>query len=281
MNWLDALSRAATPGAAPRRAALTQLGRAALATLPALTLATTAVAGPPRTESFVTDGLNVLLRVALAQQALLTQGLSTTNGTSFPSADARTRYETLKALADDSVARLRTGIERSGDVAVVPENYDFSGGRSSAHGGPFEPFGPNYVNFQAVAQALTELFSRTLITVIGPLLGASTFVELVAQLLATNSRMAALIRRQRSTTPWITQTDLAGVPVQLATYYEGEANTTQFELNLTSTGTTGVLPAPVPATSVLTEAFDEPLTVEPDETYPVKAVQARLTLLTY
>lgn len=283
LTWLDALSRAATPDAAPRRAALTRLGRAALAAVPALTLATSAVAGPPRPESYVTDRLNLLLRVALAQQALFTTGLlNTPNGTAFPSADARALFVTLQALADDSVARLRTAIERSGDVAATPANYDFTGGQGSSNG-PLHPFGASasFADFIGLAQALTDLYSRALITLLGLLQGGGTFTDLVAQLLATNSRMAALIRRQAGTTPWITQTNLGSAPSLLAAFYDGEANTKQFGLELTTTGANAVLPAPQPATAVLTEAFDEPLPIATGETYPVRAVETRLALLTY
>ncbi len=307
LAWLDTLSGVASSSdtdtgtnaadLASRRTALARLGRAAAATLPALTLAGNAVAGPPRVTSLTTDALNLTLRVALAQKALLTLALDTAS-TSVPAAE-RPTVETLLTLTTDMVARLGLSVGQSGDPVATPANYDFTGGRSAAGTGPLQP-ATSPDDFLGLTQELADLLTRTFISTMPALAGNTVFSELTAQFLGTASRIAATVRlmRQRrgatTANAWITEEDLAGAPTLFGGVYEGEASTTVFKLDLLQNIPAApgnllitVLPLPLPPRATITEAFDQPLPLDAGSTtvtaevLPLKKVDALLTLLTY
>jgi hypothetical protein len=295
LAWLDSLSGVASSDSvaadpASRRLALARLGRAAVATVPALVAATDALAGPPRVTSITTDALNLVLRVAFAQQALLTRALDASS-TSVPAAD-RSTIETIRTLTTDLITQISLSVSQSGDVLETPRNYDFTGGRSAAGTGPLQPT-TSTDDFLGLTQELTDLLSRTLISTLAPVAGSTVFTELITQLTATVSRMAATVRliRQRrgatAATAWISEEDAAGAPALLAGVYQGESSAVVFKLDLLQTTSqtppipTNVLPLPLPPRATITEAFDQPLPLATDELLPQQKVTDLITLLTY
>ncbi len=294
LSWLDALSGTADSGTvgASRRAALARLGRAALATAPLLAGAATVTAGPPlRVTSFVTDALNLLLRVAYPQQALLAAALAA-GGTPFPDAAARTAFEQQQVLLNNLINRLRTSVGASGDAVEAPRAYDLTGNASTAGGGPLNPR-TSYADFLVLAQVFADVLSRTLLSTLPTLGGNTVFAELSGQLLGTTSRLAASARRRRqlmgtAVQPWIVEAeDAATLPPLFTTQtkpYEGENTTLVFSiLELTAVDAPMAMPPvyavlnPVPARAVLTAAFDQPLALVAPESLPQGAVAQLLT----
>ncbi len=291
LAWLDALSAPdiSAPGAASRRVALTRLGRGVLATLPAAVAIPAATAGPsPRITSVITDALNLVLRVARTQRALLAKGLA--DGTP-PNGEARARFQMAHDYTHDLIVRVENSILLSGDALTPTYAYDFTGNSSATGGGPLNP--SSYDDLLVLAQVFADLISRTLVSSLSVLVGYTVFSELFGQLLGTASRLAALVRltrQERVSTlrPWIIDAEgTAALPDIFTTTtmpYAGEASTIIFgTLDLASMGATAVLPAdPARTTSDLTAAFDQPLPLVaatatvPGETLPIAAISQLL-----
>lgn len=281
LTWLDALGAAdssASAAPASRRAALARLGRAALTAVPAAGVVP-AVAGPPaRVASITTEFLYLALRVARAQTALLSQAL--TNNVP-PTAD-RTLLELVRDTTLDLAARIEA-ISISGDALPPVRQYSFTG--SPTGPGPFDP--NSYPDVLLLAQVFADTLSRVLISALGSLANNTAFAELAAQLLGTNSRLAALVRRARqaqvaAVQPWVIKeeeaTNLPVVFVEEVPVYGGESSERIFGvLNLAADSTdTGAIFDPLPAVEQRTAAFDQPLLPVGTEIIPYTAVNQLL-----
>ena len=280
LTWLDALSATGATGApagsaaSSRRAALARLGRNALAVVPVLASVQAVTAGPPaRVSSLTTDALNLVLRVAHLQQALLTAALA--NAALVPAPD-RPRFEAMQPLLTDLIAQLGRSVSVSGDTIELAGNYDFTGNSSAAGGGPFNPLG-SYDDLLLLAQIFGDTLSRILLSSLSVLSNNTVFAELVGQVLGTTSRLAAdtrLLRQVRNPAvqPWIVEAENATLPpffIEQVAAYENEDRTVVFNvLDLAKTDTTAVLSAPIPARASITAAFDQPFPLTRAEALP-------------
>ncbi len=261
-SWLESLAALtpdplATPaGPASRRGALARLGRGAVAAsgLGATLLASPNAAAAP--QSVVTDALNTVLRVAQAQQALLTTALAA-SATLFPAPADRTTFEQLALAMNDLVGQLRTAITQSGDAAEVPLRYDFSGAGltgAPAQTGPLQPL-TSYADLLTLTQALADLLTRTLVGQLGVVAG-TLFTDLLGQLLPTAARLAALVRRRTTAgaSVWVRGGE-NDVPNLFSLFYADDDNTTIFGIPVAITPGLSGRPA-----ALYTESFDEPMT---------------------
>lgn len=253
--WLDALATPASAEAASRRAALSRLGRAAAIAAPTLTVSQRALAG---TDSLITAGLNLWLRVAQLKLTLLDAGL--TNLAALP-ADGRATVQAARGALVELIAGFRAAIERSGDAAEAPRTYDFTGGAGS-QAGPLAPLS-SYADFLLLAQTLADLLVRTLIGQLGTLTASGQFADLAAQSLGTTSRIAALLRRRGASLisgprlPWVEERESTVTLPALMLSYVSEDTVNQFGIYLP-----GVEALKGRAPETYTAAFDEPLNAE-------------------
>jgi len=148
----------------------------------------------------------------------------------------------------------------------IPAAYDFTGAASTAYYPVFANVFNDYPTFLIAAQTFEDTVVRAYNGQMTNLLGNSLFTQ-VQQLLATEGRHAAYIRLIRRNmgapeipAPWINNnipptSSVPGSVNVLQPFYNGEDNTTQLNITITSlpdiTGT-------IPEWSA-TAAFDEPL----------------------
>lgn len=229
-----------------RRAALRQTGRMAgliaVASLPVAfgVLAKDAFAqgGLP---TDIIDILNFALTLEYLERDFYTAALGPGGvdvGTARPIFDQILVHET---------AHVDTLLKVLGANAALQPTFDFSGG--GAFGSPTS----NAANFFTLAQGLEDLGVRAYKGVAATASSQAEILTTVLRLHSVEARHAAAIRRL-SQSPgvkgWITGAD--GGAASLAPIYAGEDNVTQLGVDVTSLGS---------ATAV-TEAFDEPLTVD-------------------
>jgi len=134
-----------------------------------------------------------------------------------------------------------------GGNAITKPTFDFTAG------GDFNPFG-DYEQFLLLAQAFEDTGVRAYKGQAGALIDNDALLEYALQIHSVEARHASQIRRMRGQKGWITGNG-EGSPNAVAAVYAGEGNTVQGGLELQN-----VLSQYSYAS--LTEAFDEPLTMD-------------------
>jgi hypothetical protein len=129
-------------------------------------------------------------------------------------------------------------------TAVAKPEFDFTAG------GTFPTVFTNYDTFLALSQAFEDTGVRAYKGRAGELLGNATVLTAALQIHSVEARHASMVRRLRMEKGWITGNDASGLPEAI---YAGEDNVTQGGADVTSLGYSA---------SVVSEAFDEPLTPE-------------------
>lgn len=150
------------------------------------------------------------------------------------------------------------GITDNGGTPIDEPNpdtdYDFTAG-----GAVPDPFAPgNYEIFLALAQGFEDTGVRAYKGQAGALAGSDSLLDYALQIHSVEARHASQIRRMRGAKGWITQNNYMGIPTALGDpIYAGEENTEQGGVQLS-----GVFGDDLGGDDALTEAFDEPLTME-------------------
>jgi rubrerythrin len=164
-------------------------------------------------------------------------------------ANDETVFQTISDHEDAHVAFLLDALGLSeGDM--MPE-FDFTGAPGGLNLDPFN----NYETFMALAQGFEDTGVRAYKGQAGALANDNTLLDYALQIHSVEARHASQVRRMRGSKGWITQNNQnLGAP--FAGIYAGEQNTTQGGAQLA--GQFG----PFGGDDALTEAFDEPLTMQ-------------------
>jgi hypothetical protein len=269
---------AATASAEPtaRRAALTQLARAAATTLPvALGTLVAQPAAAQRTGTAL-DGLFAMLQMAWLNDEFYSRVLGQTAVTppvasTLVPAAIQPDLALIRTHHRQQITLIEDVIRKSGGVVAARPQYDFTGSANGSRPALFPNVFRSTDDMLGVAQSLADAAVRTSIGQVPLLISSNDYVDLGASILAVQGRHAAhlrILRQQRSAAvkPWISGTD-GGGPLAPATapIYAGENTVLQNTTNTQLRDTTTLLPEnPVltdaEKTAAATEAFDEPFT---------------------
>ncbi|RSK35323.1 ferritin-like domain-containing protein [Hymenobacter metallilatus] len=291
MNFLHLLARLATLDTehtaltqAPRRAALSRLGQAGTALLPALLagLATPAQAGQKEVRTRL-DALKLILKLENLQNAFYSRALGLLPGgpanpaTFFGSAATRDAIQTIQSQQQKHAALYGQLITNAGSALDASPNYDFTGSRNGTQPAVYPDVYTNPDTFLKVAQLLKDASVQTYKGQAAFLQSDNYLLETTVRAHSTEARHAAHIRtlrRQRGATvkSWVSATDTAittaGSPQHAV--YTTETNINQY-VSLSGLVTRvpfdSTLPINVgtPALSAsallakVAEAFDEPI----------------------
>lgn len=291
MDLLNALARLATldttttaEALAPRRLALSRLGQAGTALLPALfaTLVTPAEAGTTETLTRL-DALKLALKLENLQNAFYSRALGLVAGgpanpaAFFGSTAVQSAIQTIQAHQSQHSTLLTNLVTNSGGTLDAAPRYDFSGSKNGSQAALYPDVYANLDTFLKVAQLLEDAGVRAYKGQVTALQSDNTLLETAIRMHSTEARHAAHIRtlrRQRGATvkSWISPSD---TPITTAGttadgVYSGEASTLQYVTLsnvLTKVPFDSTLPINVgtPALSAaavlakVAEAFDEPL----------------------
>ncbi len=179
-------------------------------------------------------------------------------------AKARAIYEQISQHEDAHVEFLKAAL---GDAAGEKPTFDFTAG------GNFDPFRENpsetsmdtaYTQLLILAQAFEDTGVRAYKGQAGNLIGQGGLLTAALQIHSVEARHASEIRRLRGLEGWITG-NTTGIPdlgVQaandgVALVYEGEQNTTQGGINVTTLGSGSPF-----SMDSSTQSYDEPISGE-------------------
>lgn len=198
--------------------------------------------------SAITDVLNFALTLEFLESAYYNQGVA--SGV-IPSADLAI-FQQIKKHENAHVSFLQSTIAALGGTAVTSPTFDFTAG------GMFNPFYV-YGDFLALSQAFEDTGVRAYKGQAGNLISNNDVLTAALQIHSVEARHASEVRRLRqkngmdaSLKGWITGNSRGTLPAATQATYDGEENTIQGGVNVTTITPSG--------TSAVQEAFDEPLT---------------------
>lgn len=250
---------------ASRRDSFTQFGKigasAAMAAVPfGLLMPDKAKAATASTAAFfaAADGTPTsALKLALTLEYLEDEFYKTaldTNG--FLTGTARTIVAQIAKHESAHVAQLRTVL---GNDAPAKPTFDFTGGRSTQHNGPFPAF-TDLPTFFALAQAFEDTGVRAYKGQAANLITDKGLLTAALQIHSVEARHASEIRRYRGLKGWIVGNQRGtGMPEQTQAVYNGEDNVNQ--AGFMTNNVPGTFTPALSATGG-TESFDEPITGE-------------------
>ncbi|MFD2784222.1 ferritin-like domain-containing protein [Hymenobacter rubripertinctus] len=289
MDFLNLLARLADldtptlPAAAPRRTALSQLGKAGTALLPALltglALPAAAAAAAPQDTRTRLDALRLALQLELLENEFYSRALGLVTGFSAVpfSATEKTALQTIQRHEAQHVTLFQRLITDAGSALEPAARYDFTGSKNGTQPALYPDIQTNPDTFLQVAQLLEDAGVRAYKGQVEFLQTDAYMLEAALRTHSTEARHASHIRtmrRQRgaSVKSWVSPAD-ASITTPgsgAAKVYEGEDNATQY-VNigtiLTKVPFDSTLPINV-GTPALTaaqilakvaEAFDEPV----------------------
>ena len=198
--------------------------------------------------------LNFALTLEYLEAVYYNQGLATDG--LIPDGPGRDIYGLIADHENKHVAFLMQAIENAGGTPVGPfdeSSFDFTAG--GAFPDPFADYGV----YLALSQAFEDTGVRAYKGQAG-FLRRSPLLIPALQIHALEARHAAEVRAIRASMgadvqPWITNADLGGLPEGAAAVYAGEDNVTQAGVNLVDALSDFSMES-------ITEAFDEPLTMD-------------------
>jgi hypothetical protein len=246
--------------ALPRRVALRRLGQAglALAALPVLRITNTALAQTGQRLGGGDDPVGVLnfaLTLEYLEESFYRQGLDA--GGLIPSAD-RPVFDQIQKHEEAHVDFLRTTINSLGGtpVAFSDGDFDFTGGDGSGNG-PYNPF-DDYEIFLALSQGFEDTGVRAYKGQATALMDEDDLLLAALRIHSVEARHASQVRRMRQfngmeVEGWI-PFDQSQLPAGFEDIYAGEGNLTHGGVNVSSVSNV--------ADEEITEAFDEPLTMD-------------------
>lgn len=194
------------------------------------------------------DILNYALTLEYLEDSYYRQGL---NASGLIPSEARSVYEQVSQHESAHVEVLTATIEELGadPVSFNDEDFDFTAN------GNFDPFN-DYPTFLLLSQAFEDTGVRAYKGQ-APKMAGNDLLTAALQIHSVEARHAAEVRRLRASTqgasikPWITNAESGSAPQAV---YAGEENTTQAGVEQRSLGDY--------STAQVTEAYDEPLTME-------------------
>ena len=245
---------AITRGAALSTAAAAGLR---LASIPvALAAVASDVFGQGRLPAIVNGVLNFALVLEYLENEFYVRGLAAPS--LIPAAD-RTIFQTISGHETGHVGFL---VRTLGAAARPKPTFDYSAGSGSG-AGPYADVFTNYDTFLKVSQAFEDTGVRAFKGQAPVLMAYKPILTAALTIHSVEARHASEVRRLRGnfvdTEPyyqgWINgnATDVLGA----AATYAGEDNTTQLGINLSTLPSLSAI-----ATDEITEAFDEPLTMQ-------------------
>jgi rubrerythrin len=187
----------------------------------------------------VEDILNFALTLEYLEAEFYTLGLNAS--ALIPNGKDRSIFQQISKHENAHVSFLQSAL---GSMAVAKPTFDFTAG------GAFDTFG-DYATFLALSQAFEDTGVRAYKGGAGGLMSDDAILTAALQIHSVEARHASEVRRLRGKRGWITQDSRDGLPSAAQGVYDGENNTTQGGVNvstITSVGSDGI-----------TEAFDEPL----------------------
>ena len=200
-----------------------------------------------RRDAQVHDVLNFALTLEYLESEYYNIGLATPG--LIPSGGAREVYEQIAKHENQHVAFLRAVIQSLGETPVEKPEFDFTAG------GMFNPF-DDYGVFLALSQGFEDTGVRAYKGQAGNLYapggGPNPVLTAALQIHSVEARHASEVRRLRGQPGWI-EFDQTNVPA-LEPVYAGEDNTVQAGVDVQTLTTK--------STEAITEAFDEPLSME-------------------
>lgn len=207
--------------------------------------AITAFANPANAQSTdqIVDTLNFALTLEYLENEYYQTGIEQSG---LIPADAQPIYNQIAKHEEAHVIFLKNTIASLGADPVQKPNFDFTAG------GMFDPFN-NYGQFLVLSQAFEDTGVRAYKGQAPNLQGVDSALQAALQIHSVEARHASEVRRLRGLKGWITQDNRgAGVPEVAQAVYNGEANTTQLGINVTTVTDVGV--------DAVTQAWDEFLT---------------------
>lgn len=198
----------------------------------------------------VVDVLQFALTLEYLEAEFYNRGVANADVMAIPAAD-RPIFTTIQQHENDHVAALKTFITARGAVPGAKPNFDFT-----AKGAvPGFNFGAGqYATFQVLSQAFEDTGVRAYKGQAGRLINDKAALNAALSIHSVEARHASEIRRLRGKKGWITGKSRDDLPAFTQGIYDGEDNTTQAGLDISSLGTgNGGIDA-------VTQSFDEPLT---------------------
>ncbi|GAA3990071.1 ferritin-like domain-containing protein [Hymenobacter antarcticus] len=191
ISLLDQLAAAPASAAAPRRALLQHLGRAAMAALP-LAAALPAAAS---TKDTAYDALTQLLLLERLQLALYARALAAPG--LIPAAQTPD-FQRLRTHQEQHVAFLTQALQTAGSLVPALPTFDFSGRRGvAANPELFPGVLSNYDAFLALAQQLEDLGVRLYKTHAFAIVNDAQLTNAVLRLHAVEAQHSAHVRGLR------------------------------------------------------------------------------------
>lgn len=196
--------------------------------------------------------LNFALTLEYLESDFYNQGVAAPG--LIPSSDLPV-FQQIKKHEAAHVTLLISAITGAGGSPIATPNFDFTGGHSATHTGPYQPF-LDYNTFLILSQGFEDTGVRAYKGQAGNLMGSANYATLTTALRihSVEARHAAEVRRIRGQKGWITQHNQSdsSFPAAFAAIYSGEDNLSQGGIsNVSSIDTVGA--------DAMTEGFDEPL----------------------
>lgn len=231
-----------------RRDSFSQFGKiganAAMAALPLSLLFSNKAAAQTATAATATSALQLALTLEYLEDEFYAMALDSTG--LIPTSD----QAYIAQVSQHEAAHVAFLSQALGANAPAKPTFDFT------MNGQLDTFS-NYQTFLAVAQAFEDTGVRAYKGQAGNLMSNGDLLTAALQIHSVEARHASQIRRLRGQRGWITGSDRGGLPAFTQAVYDGEENTTQGGVNITTFSATN---GPALTANGATQSFDEIIT---------------------
>ncbi|MEO7474047.1 MAG: ferritin-like domain-containing protein [Gemmatimonadales bacterium] len=217
----------------------------AVASLPVVTTAFARRAYAQATAPSIVEVLNFALTLEYLEDEFYRTGLAGAVAPTLSAAEL-TAIQQVSKHETAHVQFLTATIRALGGTPVPKPTFDFTAG------GLFPDVFTNRVTFLALAQTFEDTGVRAYKGQAGNVASNDGVLTAALQIHSVEARHASQIRRLRGQKGWITGSEIGDLPPQSQPTYAGEENTIQGGTDVAALG----------AVAAVTEAFDEPLTME-------------------
>ena len=202
------------------------------------------------------SGITAILNFALTLEYLEAEFYATAVALAgLINASEKSSFAMISQHETAHVAFLKTTITALGDTPVDKPEFDFTAG------GAFPTVFSDYQVFLAVSQTFEDTGVRAYKGQAGGLMSSNEVLTAALQIHSVEARHASHVRKIRRMTgadasekPWITGKSTNGIGSAVQASYNGEENTMQLKIDITTLdGATA---------NAATESFDEPLTMD-------------------
>ncbi|MBA3658702.1 MAG: ferritin-like domain-containing protein [Gemmatimonadales bacterium] len=221
----------------------------AMASVPVAIAALARDAYAQATAPSIIDVLNFALTLEYLEDEFYRTGLAASVAATLLPPEL-TAIEQVSKHEAAHVQFLLNTIPALGGTPVAKPTFDFTAA------GAFPDVFSNKATFLALAQAFEDTGVRAYKGQAGNVASNAAVLTAALQIHSVEARHASQIRRLRGQKGWITNNDSGGLPPQAQAVYDGEENTVHAGVDAAPLG------ANVGGAPAVTEAFDEPLTME-------------------